>query len=112
MSSAVVILPLERSRYFRDRDGETATTKTEDESLLLGVDWTDMLATSETVSSVAYVDSGVTTSGASLVSPVSTVVVTGLGETEITATLSTGRKLQQTFRFYPRSSDRVRSDYP
>lgn len=100
MSSYTHYGPLERTRYFTDDEGYLSTTKTEDEILAFAYDWTDELATSETVSSVAYVASGVTTSGAALASPVSTITVTGVGELEITPTLSTGRKLQRTVRFY------------
>lgn len=101
MASAITIYePTERVRYFRDRDGAWATTKTNDEIVQVSLDWTDGLATGETVSSVAYTASGPTTSGAALVSPVSTVTVTGTGDLEIAATLSTGRKLERTVRFY------------
>jgi hypothetical protein len=99
MSSLSIILPLERTRWYTDRDGVVATTKRYDETIEVAVDWTDQLATSETVSSVAYDASGVTTSGAALVSPVSTVTVGRTGDLEITATLSTGRILQRLLRF-------------
>lgn len=99
MSSGTVILDLERSRYFQD-DGALATSKREDEILTLSLDWTDQLATGESVSSVAYEANGVTTSGAALTSPVSTITVTGTGWVEVTATLSTGRKLQKIVRFH------------
>jgi hypothetical protein len=107
MSSATVILPLERSRYFVDRDGYLSTSKREDEKTTLVLDWTDQLASGESVSSVAYVDSGVTSSGAALTSPNSTIVVTGVGEVEVTATLSTGRILQRVVRFYDSAGARA-----
>lgn len=109
MSSVAAILPLERTRWFSDRDGALATSKRSDEILLLSLDWTDQLDSGETVSSVAYVDDGVTTSGATLASPVSTVLVTGIGEVEVTATLSTGRKLQRVTRFH--GTDGASGDY-
>jgi hypothetical protein len=100
MSSFTVVLPLERQYYFTDRDGVLATVQRSDEIRTLSIDWTDLLADSETVSSVAYTSSGVTTSAPSLATPVSTVTVTGTGELAITATLSTGRKLQRVLRYY------------
>lgn len=110
MSSSTVILPLERSRYFTDSDGHLATTKRSDEIITLSINWGDQLASGESVSSVAYVDGGVTSSSASLSTPTSTITVTGTGELEITATLSTGRKLQRVVRFYAPDSEMVR-DY-
>ena len=109
MSSATVFMPLERSRYFRDTDGALATTKRQDEIVQLVINWTDYLASGETVSSVAYVDSGVTRSSSSATTTTSTTSVTGVGETEVTATLSTGRVLQQVVRFY--GTDGAASDY-
>jgi len=99
MSSSTVVLPLERSRYFVDRDGVLSTSKREDEIMQLILDWTDQLG-SDTISSVAYVDSGVTTSSKSTTTTKSTCNVTGVGETEITATLASGRSLQRVVRFY------------
>ncbi len=110
MSSSTVFSPLERSRYFRDEDGALATTKRQDEVLKLTLDWTDDLASAETVSSAAYVDSGVTTSSKSVATPQTLVTVSGVGEFEITVTLSTGRKLQRVVRYYP--TDGRISDYP
>jgi predicted RNA-binding protein (virulence factor B family) len=103
-------MPLERTRYFADDEGVLSTTKREDEILQLVIDWTDQLSSGETVSSVAYVDSGVTTSSASATTTTSTVTVTGIGETEITATLSNSRKLQRVVRFYAADGSRAR-DY-
>lgn len=100
MSSSAVILPLERTRYFRDRDGVLATSKRYDEIVQLVLDWTDQLASGETVSSVAYEDSGVTRSSTSNTTTTSTTSVTGTGETEITVTTSAARKLQAVVRFY------------
>jgi hypothetical protein len=100
MSSATVILPLVRTPYFRDRDDVLATTKRSDEIVTLSLDWTDQLETAETVSSIAYSASGPTTSSPTLATPVSTVTVTGVGELTVTATLSTGRKLERVVRYY------------
>ena len=108
MSSSTVYAQLERSRYFQDQDGVLATSKREDESLELVLDWTDRLS-SDTISSVAYADSGVTTSSKSNTTTTSTVTITGIGYTTITATLASGRILEWIVRFYdkegPRSSD-------
>lgn len=100
MSSATVYMPLERSRYFRDEDGALATTKREDEQLQLVIDWSDQLASGETISSVAYVDSGVTRSSTSNSTTTTTTTVTGIGETEVSVTTSAGRVLQQVARYY------------
>lgn len=109
MSSQTVILPLERSRYFRDHDGLLSISKRSDEIVSLPIDWTDQLS-GETISSVAYVDSGVTRSSTSNTTTTSTTLVTGVGETEITTVTSGGRKLQMVVRFYDAEGVGVR-DY-
>ena len=111
MSSFSVVFPLSRRRHFIDRDGVVSVTKRSDEIVQAGADWTNELASAETVSSVAVATSGPTVSGASLVSPVWTANVTGVGEIELTATLSTGRKLQRLMRFYAAQHDDSTSDY-
>lgn len=110
MSSATVILPLERTRYFRDKDDVLSTTKREDEIVDLPLDWSERLLSGETISSVAYDDSGVTRSNTSNTTTTTTDYVTGHGETEITVTLSTGRKLQELVRFYPQEGS-IAGDY-
>jgi hypothetical protein len=110
MSSIALDLPLERTRWFRDADDVLSTVKRSDEVVQLVINWVDALATSETVSSVAYVDSGVTRSSTSADTTTSTTSVTGNGETEVTATLSTGRVLQKVVRFYS-PSGMASSDY-
>lgn len=92
--------PRNRFRYFRDDEGVLSATKREDEIIQLVLDWSRDLATGETIASVAYDSSGVTLSGTSSTATTSTCTVTGVGETEITATLSTGRKLQRVVRWY------------
>lgn len=109
MSSATVFAPLERSRYFDDGDA-AATSKRTEEIIELRYDWNDALKAGESVSSIAYADSGVTTSSPALAANISSCNVTGLGETTLTATLSTGRKLQRMFRYYPVDGCRT-SDY-
>lgn len=111
MSSSTVILPLERNHYFADADGIISTEKYQDEILQLVLDWSNELATGETISSAAYVDSGITTSGKSTTSTTTTCTVTGVGSTEITVTLSTGRKLQRWVRYYDKQAPSMSSDY-
>lgn len=101
--------PLERNRWWDDGDAY-ATTKREDEIVRWAHDWSDALQTSETVSSCAYDDDGVTRTNTSLASNVSSADVTGIGEFEVTATLSTGRKLQRVVRFYAQDGTR-KTDY-
>jgi hypothetical protein len=96
---SIITLPLERNRYFIDHDGAMATTKREDEKLYLPINWTDPLE-GATISSVAYVDSGVTRSSTTNGTADTYTYVTGLGETEITVTASDGKILQKVVRFY------------
>jgi hypothetical protein len=110
VSSITAFLPLERNRWFRDRDGILSTTKREDEIVGMTIDWSRQLASGETISSVAYEDSGVTRTGTSATTTTTVDNVTGIGETEVTVTLSTGRKLQELVRFYDREGARA-GDY-
>ena len=110
MSSSTVILPLERTRYFRDADGNLATSKREDELLTVVLNWADQLASGETISSAAYEDFGVTRSSTSNTTTTTTTSVTKSGYFEVTVTLSTGRKLQQLVRFMA-TDVAVSSDY-
>lgn len=114
MSSSTVILPIERiqrgdSRYFRYADG-IATTKAEDDDIVLRLDWTDYLAASETVSSAAYEDSGVTRSSTSVSTPVTITTVTGLGSTTVTITTSNSRTAEIVVYFLPKGGVRAQ-DY-
>ena len=56
-------------------------------------------ATGETVSSAAYVDSGVTTSSKSVATPLTTCTVNKTGYTTVTVTLSTGRTRERRVYF-------------
>lgn len=53
----------------------------------------------EFVSSVSYVNNGITISDERLDGTISAALVTGLGETDVTMIGSTGRKVVKTFRF-------------
>jgi hypothetical protein len=86
--------------WFRDQDGAFATTKRSDETVQVTLDWTDRLASGETLSTATYQDSGVTRSGVSVSSPNTIATVLGLGEFEVTVTTSASRVLQQVVRFY------------
>jgi hypothetical protein len=110
MSVVSALLPLERTRWYRDKDGNLSTSKRFDEIVGLSLDFTDHLASAETVSSVSTVPHGVTISGASLATPVWTANVTGVGYLEWTATLSTGRVLQSLVCFYG-TDEALLSDY-
>ena len=100
MSSSTFYQPTVRSRWFKDRDGIVSTSKRSDEIIGVVINWAPQLATGETISSVAYEDSGVTRTGVSNSTTTSTCNVTGIGYFIVTATLSTGRKLQDVRRFY------------
>jgi hypothetical protein len=115
MSSSTIIYPPPprgASRYFRFDDG-LATTKAREDELRVVWDLTDYLASGETVSSAAYQDSGVTHSAASVSTPQVIFTVTGLGYTIVTATLSTGRTVEQVFYFLDKACGvgRLDSDY-
>lgn len=100
MSIFSAVHPLRRRHNFTDDGGVESYTAREDEIRGWSHDWTDELASGETVSSAAYVDSGVTRSSVTLATPITSCNVTGLGEFEVTVTLSTGRSLQKIVRFY------------
>jgi hypothetical protein len=110
MASSTVLVPLERSRYFSDQDGSLATVKREDEVLGLVIDWSDELG-ADTISSVAYADSGVVTSGKSSTTTTTTCSVSGTGEFEVTVTLASGRKLQRVVRFHAPEGVLLPGDY-
>ena len=109
MSSSTVYEPLRRSRHFIDRDGVLSFSKAENDELRVVIDLTDYLASGETVSSVVYTDSGVTTSSKSVSSPQVIFTATGVGYTTLDITLSTNRTVEKVVRFYqadgPQASD-------
>ncbi len=105
MSSSTVFSPLERTRYFAYEDG-IATTKAEDDDIVHRWDLTDYLASAETVSSAVWVESGPTVSSKSVSTPVVIGTVTGLGYVTITATLSSGRTVEQTVYFLDKAGGR------
>lgn len=112
-SSTIIPGPVVRGghRYFRHEDG-LATTKAKDDDIQVRWDLTDYLAASETVSSAAYSDSGVTTSGKSVSTPVVIFTVTGLGYTTVTATTSNSRTVEQKFYFLDKAGGSGPTDYP
>lgn len=112
MSSSTFFEPLERAQAFKDLDGETAYVKAELDDIRIVWDLTDYLASGETVSSAAYEESGATASSKSVATPQIIFTATGLGEIKVTATLSTGRTKERFFRFYPKESAKITSDYP
>jgi hypothetical protein len=97
------------SRWYRDVDGYLTDTKREDEVLDIKWDITDALDTGETIASVAYDESGLTVNSSGSSGNIITLNVTETGSVEITATLSSGRKLQEAFRF--RGEDAEATDY-
>lgn len=97
--------------WFRDHDGAVATTKRYDEIREAEIDWSDRIG-GDIISSVTYVDSGVTRTLTSNTTKRTTTSCAGLGEFEVTATLSSGRKEQEVVRFYDAASGAGRSsDY-
>src|SRR3990167_9583328 len=98
-STQTVYQPLERTRWFRDREGVLSTSKHRDDIVQVIIDMTDQLG-SDTVSSVAYTDSGLTTSAKSVASPLITFNITGIGETLLVVTLSNSRELNIKVRGY------------
>lgn len=98
-TSQVVYAPRVRSSHYRDVDGAMTTVIGDGELVALSVDWTDALASGETVSSVAYSASGPTVASVSLVTPVWSATVTGTGTIDVTATTSAGRKVLRTLRY-------------
>jgi hypothetical protein len=110
MSSLTFYEPLERTRFFEHLDG-IGTVIAEDDDVQVNWNLGDFLASGETVSSAAYEDSGVTTSGKSVSSPTVTFTVTGWGYTTVTATLSTGRTKEKTWYFLPPDYAARSSDY-
>jgi hypothetical protein len=92
-----------RIKYFTDRDGKMSQVKRYDEIVPLIINWSDELG-SDTISSVAYSDSGVTRSSTSNTTTTTTTYVTGTGETEITLTLASGAKKQRVVRYYDQES--------
>jgi hypothetical protein len=107
--TAVYLLP-ERVRYWRDRDNVLSISKREDEVVPLVINWSDRLEGS-TISSVAYVDNGVTRSNTSNTTTTSTTHVTGIGDTEVTATFASGDKRQMVVRFVAEGGSGKASDY-
>ena len=115
MSSSIVFDPgfgdsRQAPRWWTDTDGAYVTVVREDELIRVAWDLTDYLASGETVSSAAHEASGVTISSTSVSSPQVLWTMTGHGETEVTATLSTGRKRQVIFRAIPADTNSPR-DY-
>ena len=111
MSSVIDYNPLRRNPWFQDKDGAQARVKASADEVQVIWDLTDHLASGETVSSAAYADSGITTSSKSVATPRITFTATGLGETVVTATLSTGRTVERTYRFFGPSGATGPSDY-
>ena len=111
VSSTTVILPLERSRWFRNERNELSITKHPNEIIRLTLDWGDMaLASGETVSTAAYTDSGVTRTLSSVSGNTTIATFEGTGYTEINITTSASRELIQRVNFYP-IDGRIVGDY-
>lgn len=115
MSSSLIFEPgfgnsRQRNRWYWDGDAWATSVTDETEDIKITWDLTDYLAGSETVSSAAYADSGVVTSSKSVSSPQVIFTATGIGETKVTATLSTGREHVTRFRIYSASAGP--KDYP
>lgn len=93
-------LPLERSEWFKDKDGVWTTSKHTDEVKPYSFDYTDVLNSGETISTSSWDANGVTTSSPALATPVATVTVTGTdGSLQNTLVTSASRTLVYTYRF-------------
>lgn len=96
------ILPVTRSPYYHDEDGVLSVLQDTDATDTHVLDFTDVLASGETVSSIATTVSGVTLDSSALATPNVTLTVTGTGgEIETKATTSASRVIVQRLRFYP-----------
>jgi hypothetical protein len=117
MSSTIVLADgfgnsRQRGRWFRDHDGAYATSVADDtDDIKVVLDLTDYLASSETVSSAAYVDSGAVSSSKSVSTPQVLFTLTGYGDCEVTVTLSTGRTVTYRFRLYDSRGSLTAKDY-
>jgi len=110
MSTPTTYLPHERAHHFRDRDGVLSYSKHEDDVMQVDIELSPQIG-SDTISSVTYADSGVTTSSRSNTSTKITFNVTGIGYTEITVNLTNSRALDPFIvRFYERRGPKQR-DY-
>lgn len=98
-----------RNPWYRNKDGVLETTKRYDEIESGRFDFTNLLASGETVSSVSWDQDGVTISSSVLATPVVTWLVAGAGYATLKATLSTGRKLEQRMRWL--ATDATSGDY-
>lgn len=103
------ILPTKRRRWFVDFDGIRTTSKLQDEKLIETFDFSDVLSSGETISSVAWEAQGVTISNESNTTTTATLTVTGNGMAKVTLTTSTGQEIQEQFRWM--AKDAVHSDY-
>ncbi len=118
MSSSIIFAPgfgtsRQNPRWQPDVDDVPfAVLNKETDDLAVVFDLTDHLASAETVSSAAYADSGITTSSKSVATPQVLFSVTGVGETEVAVTLSTGRVVTQRFRTYLAQGLSRTKDYP
>lgn len=101
-TAGTLFLPTQRpgSGFFVDHDGVISRYKHRDDIFKLDIDWSDILASAESVSSIAYEVSGPTLSNQSLSSNTSSTDVTGLGGVDITATTDASRTLTHRVRFY------------
>lgn len=103
-------VPNRGNEHFRDYDGILTAYKFEDEIITFVWDLTDELASGESVSSVANdANSGLTVSASVVASPTITYTITGTGELEAVATLSTARTVKEIFRW--EAKDEGDSDY-
>ena len=108
--------PTDRREWATDKDGVPFISKHDGQARTFVFDLTDMaeIRAGATVSSVAWTDSGVSVSGSTHTSgqPSFSVTVTGTdGYATVTATLSTGKTIIQTFRFVGVPDGRGGDDY-
>lgn len=104
--------PTERREFQLDADGIPFVCQHEDEVKTHTIDWSDSLASGETISSSSWDSGGVTLSGATSGTTSTTVTVTGTdGFAENTVVTSASRTLVQALRFRPIANANWSDDY-
>ena len=97
---ATVVLSESRRPTFADRDGVETMPKSESSVSTVTLDWADLLASGETISSAAWSDDGVTCTGETISGATTYATVTGTsGETQIKIVTSASRTLVRTIKF-------------
>lgn len=95
-----VIAADSRRHAFRDVDGVETVPKAEDAVMAYAVDWSDQLASGETISTATWTDDGVVCTGETISGGVTSAAVSGTnGATKVRITTSASRTLVTTINF-------------